>query len=98
MRTPLTYIREHADRLRRRARAHCRRDDPLFLGCLAVTALAVAAGIWFVHDALHDLPSAQNIRDMGNMSQATTLFDDHDRPAFTIYQERRLEIPLSEMS
>ena len=35
---------------------------------------------------------------MGDMSQATTLYDVHDRPVFTIFKEYRVEVPLSRMS
>src|SRR5262245_27696164 len=90
--------RETADHLRRRALAHIRRADPLFISLLIAVAIVAGAGIWFTYDALRDLPSTGSIRDLSNMAQATTLFDDHDKPAFTLYQERRLEVPLSAMS
>jgi penicillin-binding protein 1A len=32
------------------------------------------------------------------MAQATTLFDAHDRHAFTIFKEQRIELPLAKMS
>ena len=32
------------------------------------------------------------------MAQATTLFDVSDRPAFTIFKEQRIEVPLSKVS
>src|SRR4029079_2339953 len=35
---------------------------------------------------------------LGDMAQATTILDASDRPAFTIYKEQRLEIPLDKMS
>ncbi len=35
---------------------------------------------------------------MGDMVQSTTIFDASDRPAFTIYKEQRIEVPLEKMS
>ena len=32
------------------------------------------------------------------MSQATTLYDVHDRPVFTIFKEYRIEVPLEAVS
>ncbi len=35
---------------------------------------------------------------MGDMVQSTTIFDASDRPAFTIFKEQRIEVPLEKMS
>ena len=35
---------------------------------------------------------------MGNMAQATVLYDVADRPVFTIFKEQRIEVPLAQMS
>ena len=35
---------------------------------------------------------------MGDMVQSTTIFDASDRPAFTIFKEQRIEVPLDKMS
>ena len=35
---------------------------------------------------------------MTSMAQATTLFDAHDQPAFTIYHEQRIDVPLERIS
>ena len=40
----------------------------------------------------------ESLRRIGTMAQATTLFDAHDRPAFTIYKEQRIEVPLDKVS
>src|SRR5215208_1524142 len=61
--------------------------------------LATALGsIWLVYDVVHDLPGASELRDVGTMAQATTLYDRNNKPAFTIFQERRIETPLSSIS
>ena len=35
---------------------------------------------------------------MGDMVQSTTIFDASDRPAFTIFKEQRIEVPLEKVS
>ncbi len=35
---------------------------------------------------------------IGEMDQATAVFDDNDKLAFTIFKEQRIEVPLSEVS
>jgi penicillin-binding protein 1A len=54
--------------------------------------------MWFVYDVFHDLPSASELRGVGSMAQATTLYDKNNQPVFTIFQERRIETPLSDIS
>src|SRR5262245_50525855 len=62
-------------------------------------AWAVAGvSVWFAHDVLTALPDAQAIRRIGNMSQATTVLDGKGRQAFTIFKERRIDVPLTEVS
>jgi penicillin-binding protein 1A len=58
----------------------------------------VAASVWFVHDIVTDLPDDRALRSVGTMAQATTLLDVHDHPAFTIYREQRIEVPLKRVS
>ena len=38
------------------------------------------------------------INGLGDMAQSTTLFDASDKPAFTIFKEQRIELPLEKMS
>src|SRR5258707_3365653 len=67
---------------------------------LMALALAVAAGatLWFAYNLTAGLPSRAQVRGLGDMAQATTLFDAHDAPAFTIFKEQRIEGPLDRMS
>jgi penicillin-binding protein 1A len=68
----------------------------------AVLGLVVfaAAGwmAWFSYDLTAGLPNRQELRGIGDMAQATTIFDDADRPVFTIYKEQRIEVPLNRIS
>jgi len=62
--------------------------------------LVVLSGwiVWFAFDITTGLPDRHAVGGLGDMAQATTILDASDRPAFTIYKEQRLEIPLDKMS
>ena len=49
-------------------------------------------------DVLIGTPDPAQIRSLTHMPQATTLFDRQDRPAFTVFKERRIEVPLQDVS
>jgi 1A family penicillin-binding protein len=68
----------------------------LTLGLLA--ALSLGSGLWFLSGLLDGLPDGTAIGRIGEMDQATIVLDQEDRPAFTIYKEHRIEIPLGEIS
>ncbi len=53
---------------------------------------------WFTWDLLAAIPDDDGLRRVGDMAQATTLFDRNDRPVFTIFKEQRIEIPLTRVS
>ena len=70
--------------------------------CVAMLALSgffVAGGIaWFSYDITAGLPDHDEVRGLGDMAQSTTIYDRDDRPAFTIFKEQRIEIPLEKVS
>lgn len=68
------------------------------IGAFAGVLVILGGSIWLVYDVFHDLPSASELRDIGSMAQATTLYDRNNQPAFTIFQERRIETPLPDIS
>ena len=57
------------------------------LGCLLIGA-----------DIVLGSPGAREIRSLAHMPVATVVLDRHDKPAFTIFEERRYEIPLGRVS
>jgi 1A family penicillin-binding protein len=61
-------------------------------GSLAVLTVAVAA------DLLFGTPGFNELRGLGKASQATTVYDVHGAPVFTIFKERRIAIPLRDVS
>jgi 1A family penicillin-binding protein len=66
---------------------------------LSVVGFAAAgATAWFAYDLTSDLPTRQALRGIGDMVQSTTIFDANDRPAFTIFKEQRIEVPLERVS
>jgi 1A family penicillin-binding protein len=72
------------------------------VGAVAVLALLLFTSggslAYFAYDLTADLPDRQALRGIGDMVQSTTIFDASDRPAFTIFKEQRIEVPLAKMS
>ena len=61
-------------------------------------AAVVAGSQWAVQALLADLPSIADVRRMGEMAQATVFYDAADVPAFTIFDERRFDVALADVS
>jgi 1A family penicillin-binding protein len=53
---------------------------------------------WFSYEITARLPGRQELAALGDMAQATTIFDATDQPVFTIFKEQRLEVPLARVS
>ena len=68
------------------------------IGGGAVAAVATVAGLAFIVSLWTGLPDRDSIGRMGEMAQATAVFDRRDGLAFTIYKEQRIEVPLEQMS
>ena len=69
----------------------------LLVGLISAWA-GVGAVAWLTWHLLSAIPDRAHLRQVGDMAQATTLFDRSDRPVFTIFKEQRIEIPLAKMS
>src|SRR5690349_12199790 len=66
---------------------------------LALLVFAVAGwGVWFSYELTAGLPDRSALKSLGDMAQATTILDAADHPAFTIFKEQRLEIPIERVS
>jgi penicillin-binding protein 1A len=66
-----------------------------------ILASAAAAGIVIVVGLtvlFASLPNREELRTLGEMPQATTLYDVNKRPVFTIFREYRIEMPLARIS
>jgi 1A family penicillin-binding protein len=70
------------------------------LVCAASAVTFAAAGwvAWFSYDLTAGLPDRAALRGLGDMAQSTTIFDADDKPAFTIFKEQRIEVPLEKIS
>ena len=79
-----------------------RRHPSLFLAGVVVMSLgvwaAVIGSIWYAHGIVVSVPGVEELRRIGSTDQATTIFDATDKPAFTIFKEQRIEVPLDAMS
>jgi len=67
----------------------------------AIALIAFTVGgwaLWFSYELTAGLPDKKALKAIGDMFQATTILDAADKPAFTIFKEQRLEIPLAKMS
>jgi penicillin-binding protein 1A len=90
--------RRGADRLRAVATARPWLGRAVLIAAIPATWLGLGAFAWFTYDVTHTLPGRAAVRSMGNMAQATVLYDVADRPVFTIFKEQRIEVPLARIS
>jgi 1A family penicillin-binding protein len=69
------------------------------IAALAMASFFAAGWVaWFTYDVTAGLPNRAAIRGLGDMAQSTTIFDVSDQPAFTIFKEQRIEVPLDKIS
>jgi 1A family penicillin-binding protein len=85
------WIREHIVTTPRRTLA-------VVFGASALVWGLFGFGGWLAWDVQRSLPSRAELRQIGNMAQATVLFDRQDEPVFTIFKEQRIEVPLGQVS
>jgi 1A family penicillin-binding protein len=95
-------LRQHVVQLGRdwsEARRRYPRAIPaIVVGFALAVVLVVAGASWFAASLLTGLPENDAIRRIGDMDQATGVYDASDQLAFTIYKEQRIEVPLNEIS
>jgi penicillin-binding protein 1A len=60
--------------------------------------VAAASSAWFARGLSTGLPDRDELRRIGEMAQATTILDAAGAPAFTIFREQRIEVPIARMS
>jgi 1A family penicillin-binding protein len=59
--------------------------------------LAVLTG-WFLYQVISGLPGREQLRELGETTEGTTVLDAYDRPIFSIPTQYRVEIELARMS
>src|SRR4051794_26548593 len=70
----------------------------VFNGTAASMLLVLVASAWFLISLRNGLPDVDALRRIGEMDQATVVFDRNDQLAFTIFKEQRTDVPLAQMS
>ncbi|MGE5245131.1 MAG: penicillin-binding protein 1A [Betaproteobacteria bacterium] len=91
-------IRELIRQTRDAARRYPRATTGIAAGLALAACLFLGAAAWFLVSLGRGLPDERAIRQIGEMDQATAIFDDADQLAFTLYKEQRIEVPLAKMS
>jgi len=70
----------------------------LFIGSAIVAMLSIAGPLWYWTRLQADLPDDAAIARIGEMDQATTVYDGRDQLAFTIFNQRRMDVSLANVS
>ncbi len=63
-----------------------------------VLVVSASAIVRFCFGLTSGLPDRKEMRALGDMAQATTIYDARDQPIFTIFKEQRIEVSLEKMS
>jgi 1A family penicillin-binding protein len=79
-------------------RRHPRVAYSVALAFVLVASLSVVTAASVLADLPHGLPDDAALSKIGEMDQATSIFDASDRLAFTIFKEQRSEVPLDAIS
>jgi 1A family penicillin-binding protein len=79
-------------------RRHPRIVASVVVAFVLVASMSLVGGTWFLVGLREGLPDLEALRRIGEMDQATAVFDDSDQLAFTIFKEQRIEVPLSGIS
>jgi 1A family penicillin-binding protein len=95
-------LRGHFDELSREWREARYRHPKLSVAIAAIASFVAVApvvfGAWFLVSLFSGLPDVAAIQRIGEMDQATAVYDDADQLAFTIYKEQRIDVPLTKVS
>ncbi len=98
---PMNHLREHLNRLLLRLNQlreqHPREVRAAIRGTAVLAIVSVVAVGWFLLSLSRSLPSAESLARMGEMDQATAVYDASDSLVFTIYKEQRIDVPLESM-
>jgi 1A family penicillin-binding protein len=64
----------------------------------AISWVIIIGLTWFSIDLIRSTPRKKELVRVGDMARATTLIASDGRPAFTIFKEQRIEVPLAQVS
>ena len=101
----LQAFRDRGQALAEEFRAAHTRYPYLVAALLAAFVLAALVPVYVagrlaldVRTLYNDLPPQDAFSRIGEMDQATTVYDDQDALTFTIFKERRIDVPLDQVS
>ncbi|HKT80543.1 MAG TPA: PBP1A family penicillin-binding protein [Vicinamibacterales bacterium] len=95
-------IRESAKQLRdewfvlKRRHPRIIRNATRAAGALVLVLLVF--GLWSGVSLVRNLPTRAEVEKIGDMNQATAVFDREDQLAFTIFKEQRIDVPIGRIS
>jgi penicillin-binding protein 1A len=88
--------------LRQRSIQVVARNPRAFVAAMAVVGamfwFAMGASALFAHQVLTGVPDRSSLNRVTQMARASVFYDHTGRPAFTIFKEQRIEVPLDQMS
>jgi penicillin-binding protein 1A len=95
-------LRERLHELRLQWKGAAQRSPRALAAAVTIFSLlavaSVAGSLWFLTGLRHGMPDESAVTRIGEMDQATHLYDASDTLAFTIYKEQRIEVPIVEVS
>jgi 1A family penicillin-binding protein len=86
------------ERMAEASRRHPRVLVALVVAIVVVFWLATSSAVVFARRVVYGIPSSLDLASITEMARASTFYDAADRPAFAIFKEQRLEVPLEAMS
>src|SRR5262245_17992528 len=98
----MPWFRERLDELLREWHEARSRHPRIAYAVVCVAIIAAVApitfGAWYALSLRNGFPDLAALERIGEMDQATSVFDEQDRLTFTIYKEQRIEVPLNQVS
>jgi 1A family penicillin-binding protein len=95
-------LRERVHELRVQWKGAAQRNPRALAAAVIIFSLlaiaSVGGSLWFLTGLRHGMPDESAVTRIGEMDQATHLYDASDKLAFTIYTEQRIEVPIAEVS
>jgi penicillin-binding protein 1A len=98
MRSPREYFKQLSTEWRAARLRHPALSVSMAAAFAIVALLSVGVSAWYLTSLSGGLPDDATIQKIGEMDQATSVFDREDNLAFTIFKEQRIEVPLTRVS
>ena len=91
-------IHEWRNQWRELAKSRPRLVRSFLIASGTVAALSIIGPVWYFIDLQEGLPDKDAIARIGDMDQATTVYDRHDQLVFSIFKQQRMDASLSSVS